>query len=177
VDGIVFETSRPADKQNCTGHHGVILGGADNLFTNFDIRMRFIHDLTVSGFCSGNVFARGRGVDLCLDHHRHAPNENLFTDLDAGAGTRLWRCGGGEALGKHCGARGTFWNIRASRPLSYPPAAFGPPSMNFVGLETTQPSETSPQGKWFEAIPPAQLHPQDLHAAQLQRRLKHSGVR
>lgn len=171
VDGIVFETSRPADKQNCTGHHGMCAFGSDNLFTNFDARMRFIHDLTVSGFCSGNVFASGRGVDLCLDHHRHAPHENLFTDLDAGAGTRLWRCGGGEALGKHCGARGTFWNIRSTRPLSYPPTNFGPPSMNLVGLETTQPPETSWEGKWFEVIPPAQLHPQNLHKAQLERRL------
>lgn len=171
VDGVVFESARPADKQNCTGHHGVIFGGADNLLTNFDVRMRFIHDLTVSGFCSGNVFTRGRGVDLCLDHHRHAPNENLFTDLDAGAGTRLWKCGGGEALGKHCGARGTFWNIRSARPLSYPPVNFGPPSMNLVGLETRQPSETSQEGKWFEAISPAKLQPQDLHEAQLQRRL------
>lgn len=172
IDGLLIESARPVDKQNCAGHHGVTLGGADNLLTNFDLRLRFIHDVTVSGFCSGNVIARGRAVDLCLDHHRHAPNENLFTDLDAGAGTRLWRCGGGAALGKHCGARGTFWNIRSQAPLSYPPAAFGPPSINLVGLQTGQPSETNPDGKWFEAIPPAQLRPQNLHEAQLQRRLE-----
>ena len=171
ADGVVLESTRSVDNQNCTGHHGVSLGGGDNLLTNFDLRVRFIHDITVSGFCSGNVISRGRGNDLSLDHHRHAPNENLFTELDAGAGTRLWKCGGGAALGKHCGARGTFWNIRSARPLSYPPAAFGPPSMNLVGLETAQPSETNVDGKWFEAIPPAQLQPRNLHAAQLQRRL------
>lgn len=171
VEGLVLETSRTADRQNCTGHHGFSLGGADNLLTNFDLRVRFIHDITVSGFCSGNVVSRGRGLDLSLDHHRHAPNENLFTDLDAGAGTRLWHCGGGAALGKHCGARGTFWNIRSARSLSYPPAGFGPSSMNLVGLETSQPSETNVEGKWFEAIPPAQLQPQNVHAAQLQKRL------
>ena len=175
ADGVVLESTRSVDNQNCTGHHGVSLGGGDNLLTNFDLRMRFIHDITVSGFCSGNVISRGRGNDLSLDHHRYAPNENLFTELDAGAGTRLWKCGGGAALGKHCGARGTFWNIRSARPLSYPPAAFGPPSMNLVGLETTQPSETNVEGKWFEAIPPAQLQPRNLHAAQLQRRLGSQG--
>jgi hypothetical protein len=172
VDGVVFESDRPVDNQNCTGHHGISLGGADNLAVNFDIRTRFIHDITVSGFCSGNVVARGRGVDLALDHHRTAPYENLFTDLDAGAGTRLWKCGGGAALGKHCGARGTFWNIRAMKPLSYPPAGFGPPSMNLVALETAQPSETAPNGKWFEVIKPAEVQPRNLHEAQLDRRLK-----
>jgi len=171
VDGVEFESDRPVDKQNCTGHHGISLGGTDNLAVNFDIRMRFIHDITVSGFSSGNVAARGRGADLSLDHHRQAPNENLFTDLDAGAGTRLWKCGGGAALGKHCGTRGTFWNIRSTRPLSYPPAAFGPPTMNLVGLEAKQRTESSPDGKWFETILPADLQPQNLHEAQLRRRL------
>lgn len=175
VDGIVIESERKADRQNCVGHHGVSLGGGDNLLTNFEIRTRYIHDVTVSGFCSGNVVSRGRGADLSLDHHRHAPNENLFTELDAGAGSRLWKCGGGAALGKHCGARGTFWNIRSERPLAYPPSGFGPPSMNLVGLQTRQPSETSETGKWFEAIPPAELRPQNLHEAQRARRLGRQG--
>jgi hypothetical protein len=172
LDGIVLESSRPLDKQQCSGHHGISLGGTDNLATRFDLHTRFIHDITVSGFCSGNVIANGRAVDLALDHHRYAPQENLFTDLDAGAGTRLWKCGGGADLGKHCGARGTFWKIRSAKPLSYPPAAFGPSSMNFVALETTQPSETTPEGKWFEAIKPTEIQPQNLHAAQLHRRLE-----
>ena len=171
VEGLVLESERPVDNQKCTGHHGVSLGGTDNLVVNFDIRTRFIHDITVSGYCSGNVAAQGRSADLSLDHHRQAPNENLFTDLDAGAGTRLWKCGGGAALGKHCGTRGTFWNIRSANPLSYPPAAFGPPTMNLVGLHTKQPTEIAPEGKWFEAIPPADIQPQDLYAAQLRRRL------
>lgn len=171
VEGLVLETARAPDGQNCTGHHGVSLGGTDNLLTNFDLRVRFIHDLTVSSFCSGNVVAAGRGLDLSLDHHRYAPHENLFTDLDAGAGTRLWHCGGGAGLGKHCGARGTFWNIRAARPLSYPPPGFGPSSINLVGLTTTQPSGAEPAGKWFEAIPPEQLIPRNLYEAQLHRRL------
>jgi hypothetical protein len=52
--------------------------------------------------------------------------------------------------------------------LSYPPADFGPPSMNFVALETTQPSETKPDGKWFEAVKPAEVRPPNLYAAQLE---------
>lgn len=172
LDGVVLHSARPLDKQQCTGHHGLTLGGTDNLATHFDIRTRFIHDLTVSGFCSGNVFSRGRGADLSLDHHRYAPHENLFTQLDAGAGTRLWKCGGGAALGKHCGTRGTFWNIRSLNPLPCPPATFGPVTMNFVALQTDQPAACDPQGTWFETIHPAAIQPQNIHQAQLQRRLQ-----
>jgi hypothetical protein len=170
LQGVVYESARTPDKTGNTGHHGIYLGGGDNLFTDFDIRMRFIHDVTVSR-TEGNVISRGKGVDLCLDHHRRAPYENLFTDLDAGAGTRLWQCGGGAALGKHSGTRETFWNIRAARPLAYPPPNFGPPTMNLVGLHTDEPTVAEPGGKWFEAVAPARLEPQNLHEAQLRRRL------
>ncbi|MEO6786886.1 MAG: glycosyl hydrolase family 28-related protein, partial [Chthoniobacteraceae bacterium] len=47
---VVLESARPVDKQQCTGHHGISLGGGDNLVTGFDIRTRFIHDITVSGY-------------------------------------------------------------------------------------------------------------------------------
>jgi len=57
------------------GHHGVTLGGSDNLLTQFDIRMRFVHDITVSGSW-GNVASNGRGMDLCFDHHKRAPFAN-----------------------------------------------------------------------------------------------------
>lgn len=172
IDGVVIESQRRADHQDCVGHHGISLSGSDNLVTNFDIRTRYIHDVTVSGYCSGNVVSRGRGVDLSLDHHRYAPHENLFTHLDAGAGTRLWKCGGGAALGKHCGARGTFWNIRSARPLQYPPSGFGPPTMNFVALQSRETSELSKTGKWFEAISPPDLQPQNLYEAQRAKRLE-----
>jgi hypothetical protein len=43
--------------------------------------------------------------------------------------------------------------------------------MNLVALETARPSETQPDGKWFEVVPPAEIRPQNLYQAQLQRRL------
>lgn len=166
VDGVVIESERTPDKQQCTGHHGISLGGGDNLLVNFDIRTRFIHDITVEACTSGNVISHSRGVDLSLDHHRRAPYENLFTELDAGAGTRLWKCGGGAKLGKHSGARETFWNIRAAKPISYPPADFGPPSMNLVAVQAKPADATRSEGKWFEVIPPADIRPQNLYEAQ-----------
>ena len=172
IENVIFESIRKPDAAlHCTGHHGVNFAGEDNLFTDFDFRTRFIHDISVDHCASGNVSADGKGIDVCFDHHNRAPSENLFTDIDAGAGTRLWTCGGGAALGKHCAARGTFWNIRAAKPQKYPPAAFGPASMNFVALQTDLPSEKNLTGRWFEAIPPNQVVPQDIHAAQLAKRL------
>ena len=172
IENIVFTSARKPDAAlHCTGHHGFDAAGEDNLFTGFDYRTRFIHDISVEHCAAGNVIAGGGGVDLCFDHHVCAPYENLFTDIDAGAGTRLWHCGGGAALGKHCGARGTFWNIRSARPQKYPPGDFGPASMNLVALQTDLPSEKNLSGRWFEAIAPSAISPPDIHAAQLARRL------
>lgn len=174
VDGIVLTSERRRDAQrNSTGHHGIQVSGDDNLVRNFDFQTRFIHDLTVAR-CHGNVFCDGRGEDLSLDHHKYAPYANLFTNLDAGVGTQLWVCGGGEALGKNCAAWGTFWNIRAARPLAWPPERFCPDLINVVGLTTDQPSVVQPQGRWFEAIAPERLAPPNLWQAQRARRLRAS---
>lgn len=172
VDGILFESDRERDaNRNATGHHGVTLGGNDNFCTNFDFRTKFVHDLTVSG-SAGNVSSNGRGDDLSFDHHRRAPYDNLFTNIDVGAGGEVWRSGGGADLGAHCGGRGTFWNIRATNPMQPPPPDFGPWSMNIVGLFTEAPSETNVDGKWFEAIAPEKLMPSNLHEAQREKRLR-----
>ena len=166
VDGAAFTSERTRDRdRNSTGHHGIEVSGDDNLVRGFNFRTRFIHDLTVTR-SHGNVFADGRGEDLSLDHHKYAPYANLFTNLDAGAGTQLWVCGGGADLGKHCAAWGTFWNIRAKKNLAWPPERFCPDLVNLVGLTTDQPTQTDPTGRWFEPIPPADLEPQNLWEAQ-----------
>jgi hypothetical protein len=173
VTNVVYESARQPDRTfGSTGHHGFGFEGEDNLFINFDFRTQFIHDITVDHNASGNVTAHGRGVDLCFDHHRRAVNENLFTDIDAGLGTHLWRSSGGDALGKHAAARNTFWNIRTAKPQNYPPGDFGPSSINIVGIYTQQTTEKNANGRWFEAISPEKITPPDIHAAQLARRLK-----
>jgi len=172
IDGITFTSERERDKgRNSTGHHGIILSN-DNLCTNFDFQTKFVHDLCVSG-SSGNVYSNGRGVNLSFDHHRRAPFENLYTNIHTGTGEEVWRSGGGADLGAHCGARGTFWNIRADRPFDPPSENWGPWSMNFVGIQTEAPAMTDPGEKtrWIERIAPEALVPQNLHEAQLKRRL------
>lgn len=168
---ITFTSQRKADSQRCTGHHGILLGSTDNLLTGFDFQQRFIHDITVSSGSSHNVASSGRGVDLAFDHHKRAPYENLFTDIDIGAGTRPWKCGGGASLGRHCAARETFWNIRSRRPIPPPSHNFGRKMLNLVGLTTDTATQCQPGGLWFEAIPPESLRPQNLYEAQLTRRL------
>ena len=62
----------------------------------------------------------GRGEDLTFDHHKYANHANLFTDLDAGAGTNIFLSGGGAKLGRHCGA-GHLLDIRTERPVASRP--------------------------------------------------------
>ncbi|MGC4074855.1 MAG: glycosyl hydrolase family 28-related protein [Nibricoccus sp.] len=154
-----------------TGHHAIQCKKAeDNLVTHFTLETAYVHDLSVE-HASGNVFANGRGVDLNFDHHKDTPYENLYTDIDCGAGRRLWNSGGGTGLGRQCAGWGTFWSIRAERSLEAPPAGWGAKSMNVVGLFTKQPAAMTSAGVWFEVVPPERLQPRDLHAAQLAARL------
>ncbi|WP_309384686.1 glycosyl hydrolase family 28-related protein [Cerasicoccus frondis] len=171
IDGVVIESDREPDASGKTGHHGLDMGN-DCLLENFDIQTEFIHDITVDHHASRNVVKNGRAVDMRLDHHRRAPYQNLFCNLDVGKGTDIWHCGGGEALGKHSAARGVFWGFRSEQNIQPPKPGFGPESLMFVGLKTDHPSTTDPNGVWWEAIPPEQLQPADLHAAQLKRRLE-----
>jgi hypothetical protein len=179
VDGVVITADsgrgmRDGGVMDCTGHHAIQCKRAeDNLITRFDVRASYIHDLTVE-HASGNVYSSGRGTDLNFDHHKDTPYENLFTDLDCGRGTRVWRCGGGASLGRQSAGWETFWNIRTAQPVSPPPPGWGAPSMNFIGLSTKTPPALAPDGIWLEPFAPGQLNPPNLHAAQLAERVKKS---
>lgn len=151
------------------GHHGVLVMDAaqDNLVSDFQFDFRFIHDLSISAWASGNVFSKGRGVDMDFDHHRRAPYENLFTEIQAGEGSRLWQSGGDESDGPRSGARETFWNIQTDRPQAPPGWAI---QGNFIGVTTKTPSRLSKDGNWWEAIAPDYLVPANLYTAQRARR-------
>lgn len=175
LDNLVYESKRDPDRFGNRGHHAVTVAGTDNLTTGFDFRVRYIHDITVTRGSIGNVFASGRGVDVNFDHHRRGPYENLFTDIDAGLGLRVWASGGGAALGRHAAARATFWNIRSERPIAPPGRNFAPAMINIVGVNSDAAPSTEANGLWFEPIDPERLRPQNLHEAQRQRRLEQSG--
>jgi hypothetical protein len=171
LSGIVMTSDRAPFRSN-RGHHGITATGSDNLIEDFNIQFRFIHDLSVQSASAGNVFQNGKAEDICFDQHKQAPYANLFTNIDGGAGTRIWKCGGGENLGKNSAGWTTFWNVKTKTNINYPPTTFGPPAtMNFVGLKTTQPNVISQSGKWFETMSCDSLVPQNLHTSQLNRRM------
>ncbi len=177
LQGIRIDSARsPEPSRSATGHHGVTLGGQDNLLTEFDIRTRFMHDITVSRSSAGNVAMKGKGVDLCFDHHRHAPHANLFTELDLGQGSRMFQSGGGRALGRHSAAWSTFWGIESRQGQSWP-EGWGPDHMNMVGFESDEPPQTDASGRWFEPISPQRLSPRNLYEAQRRRRLAEAAAR
>lgn len=171
LQDIVLTSERAIEKsRQATGHHGLTLSGQDNLLRDFDFRTRFMHDITMTSGSAGNVVMAGRGVDLCFDHHKYAPHANLLTDLDLGQGSRMFQSGGGADLGRHSAAHETFWNIRARQPQAWP-RGWGPDLMNFIGVQSNGSSDTSPTGRWFEAIEPGKLTPPNLYTAQLAKRL------
>ncbi len=131
---------------------------------------KVIHDLTVSGGSTGNVFSNGRGLDLALDHHKRGPYENLFSNLDLGRGSRVFRSGGAASVGRHAGAGNTYWNL-VSRNSVEVPEGFAPDRMNIIGLRMRGRNSEDPDGRWVETIRPGTVDPPDLHAAQLERRL------
>ncbi len=144
-----------------SGHHAMkTYRGADNLFTGFEVNTRFIHDITLGAGSNGNVFSKGKGIDLNFDHHRRAPFENLFTDIDAGRGGRLWESSGTTDIGSpHSGARETFWNIKTTQTyVAWPKHSvfdnesarsvpWGPDQMNLVGVTTNDPSTLTEDSK------------------------------
>jgi hypothetical protein len=154
-----------------SGHHGIAWEGPqDNLVTDFQIEKLFVHDLTLDWVATGNVFSNGQGINMNFDHHRYAPYENLFTDIDVGVGDQLWygsRTGdsGDADGGPLSAARETFWNIRATNAMALPDW----PQMNVIGMLKFPTQKTD--HLWVEQMNPADLSPKDLHAAQLAHRL------
>ena len=170
LENILIESNRK-EKKGFTGHHGIELRGVDNLCENIQFTTCFHHDLGLSKNSIGNVYSNGKGVNFTFDHHKRAPYENLYTEIDVGEGTKVWKCGGGKNLGKNCASRGTFWNIKSAKPLHFPSATFAPDTINFVGLITKDKEIKDRDGKWFEVISPDKIFPLNLYKAQLKRRL------
>ncbi len=163
-------TARAAKRTGETGHHALWATGKtqDALFVDFRIETTYVHDLTVEGFANGNVFTKGTGVALNCDHHRNAPYENLFTDLDAGDPRRLFESSGRGDRGPHSGARTTFWNIRGTGNFPPLPPAEHWPLLNVIGTGN-YPASKDPEGFWIESAG-GSLTPANLWEAQAARR-------
>ena len=172
VQDVVLESDRRPGPKDNTGHHGLSAGGEDHLMTRFEFRTKFVHDISVER-TTGCVFSNGKGIDLNLDHHRRAPYENLFSNLDLGRGERAFSSGGSKGRGHHAAAGNTYWNLKSRERLAWP-AEFGPDRLNWVALNTRERKSDNPEkaeGRWLERLRPGAVEPADLHSAQLARRL------
>lgn len=153
------------------GHHGIdISHGTENLVTEFDVRTKLVHDISVEWYALHSVFANGRGVDLNMDHHREANYSSLFSNLDCGACTRPFNSGGSANRGAHSGAYSTFWNVSGATPIKLPPSDFGP-RLNFVGLNLKEEPKATPYQWEINSNGSASVCPRDLHQAMRARRL------
>ena len=171
VDGLVIESERKEHDSGNTGHHGISVRGRECLMTNFTINTRFFHDITVSSGSFGNVISKGKGIDLSLDHHRASPYENLFTEIDLGAGTRVWNSGGTGGKGLHSASGATFWNVDSKSRFELPDEEFAPPGTIFVGINSeTVRSSQLPEGWHYEKFRPEKIDPPNLHLAQVELR-------
>ncbi len=128
---VTFRSERP-DTESDTGHHGITLSGVLNLAADCRFDTRFIHDLTITAGSYMNVFERIVAKDLSIDPHKRAPSFNLFADIDAGKGSRLYRHGGGDELGRPCGIGNVLWNIRAQHDPGLPPDHWAPDDLVIV---------------------------------------------
>jgi hypothetical protein len=134
VSGVVL--TAPASREGprrWTGHVGIRITGADNRARDFDVRARFVHDLSVDKFSVANVFERGRGVDVNMDHHRAQNWATLWRDIDLGDGGRAFDSGGSGNRGIHAGPFTTFVDLKARRPLGGLERDFGA-YLNFVNV-------------------------------------------
>jgi len=149
------------------GHHGIdISHGTENLVTNFSVKTKFVHDISVEWYALHTVFSNGNGVDLNMDHHREANYSSLFSNLDCGACTRPFNSGGSADRGAHSGAYSTYWNVHGARELELPPRDFGP-LLNFVGMATKWDSESA--YRWL--VETGSVCPSELQESMHRRRL------
>jgi hypothetical protein len=72
---LTTSSSRAVNEEarGSNGHHGIdISHGTENLVTNFSVKTKFVHDISVDWYALHTVFSDGNGVDLNMDHHREA---------------------------------------------------------------------------------------------------------
>ncbi len=169
VDGVLI-TAYPK-RGGLDGHHAFQAKRSyDNLITGFSFKVKFVHDISVEN-AAGNVFANGKGMDMCFDHHKDTPYANLYSDIDCGWCSRVWASGGGKGIGRHSAAWATLWNIRGANQFDVPPADYAPAMINLVAVGGKSGSIKEPEGKWIESIPSSDIFPKEIRSAQLAKRL------
>ena len=163
VDKVVVKCTYDRSSKGMFGHHAITVSrGSQNLVQNFDIQQKYYHDIGLENFGMLNVYTKGKGVDLCMDHHKTCPHSNLMCDIDVGDGNRPFDSGGGEDLGPNTGAYATFWNIRSKKEFELPPSNFGP-LINFIAVKYNGVLPPNTQNWLIENIDPSLITPSNIY--------------
>jgi len=183
IEDVLFEstpqwpsTSQLDDNFGISGHHGISLGHASSwcvadkiVFTN-----RFHHELGLSGDSHHCVYSNARGPNLHFDFHTQKDDihDVLFTEIDAGEGTLIWR---NNFYGACTGA--VLWNIKGDdlslpeeKPWLKHPVLVEELKTLLVGWPIQLPDRQKKGRPWFEDISPEQIEPQNIYHAQRRRR-------
>jgi hypothetical protein len=156
-----------------TGHYGFAMNGLtqDNLVSESEIRTVFDHNMSVTAFANGNVYAGIMSQNGRLDHHGAAPYENLFTEIVlTERASDLFKSGGNRPDEPNSGARTTFWNVvtlGGNFPSSYNTSKF--PQLNVIGIDRWATKKTADK-EWIERWPGTLTSPLNLYEAQLRYR-------
>ena len=151
-----------------SGHHGIWLkeNSQSNLIDSFNFLTSFVHDLSVEGLAHNNVFRYGDGRRINFDHHRNAPYNNLFSNINVGNPDRIWKSGGRKSRGPRAARKATFWNIQYdAKQLTLLPNW---PGLVYIGFINEHTVTVDNQQIYFENI--KNLHPQEIYEAQLTKR-------
>ncbi|HAZ12914.1 MAG TPA: hypothetical protein DCY86_09015 [Bdellovibrionales bacterium] len=170
IDHLTLNFGPKRNEQTLMGHHGLNVYGGHNLISNFEIAGQFKHDLSVeSKFSIYNVFMKGKAKDLSIDHHSQDYNQkyNLWTEIDAGQGSRLYHSGG-KNVPRGVSFNETYWNIKSQIPVPWVTSMGISRNNNAVGLNASGIEAMVDQyNNWFELISPADIEPKNIYTAQM----------
>lgn len=123
------ELRHPSTTKNSeghVGHYGIMLGRdcTKVLVSRLSVTSTLRHDTDVANGAHHNVVERSTFADYACSQHGGNPHHNLFTEINAGLGSRFWFSGGAAAAMPHNGPGQVFWNVRKTdgSPLSSLPA-------------------------------------------------------
>ncbi|HKL20268.1 MAG TPA: glycosyl hydrolase family 28-related protein, partial [Tichowtungia sp.] len=147
------------------GHVGVGMGNlSKSLMHNIEFKGKYFHEFDIINVPSYNVISSVKGTDMALHNHGQGANHNLYTEIYAGTGTRIF----GALTDTQRVHHETYWNIDADNLID--PASFTncTGSNVFVGVHADYATEIR-DDFYYESIDPDVLTPSNIYLAQMEK--------
>lgn len=145
------------------GHVGIGMTSHHSLFHNIEFRGRYFHDVDIINVPTNNVVSNLSGVDVRLHHHGQGARNNLYTNIDSGAGSRAL----GGLIDSQRQMNETHWGVFGDSTLA--PGMIPEDSQNghvFVGFASDDPSVMT-ETLWVENCGAETLLPRNIYLAQM----------